>query len=483
MGKARTAFVATVLGLLSVPPISAAEVAEAGYCGWKSLKLHNGLVSVYVVPSIGGRIMQFMLGDTPFLWVNPRLAGKVPPPSGLGPNGSWLNYGGDKLWPAPQGWDNDQQWPGPPDAVLDGGPYACSVAAGRADRVCVSLRSNEDKRSGVQFVRTIRVEDGSTRVHFDATMKNIDSKPRRWGIWSHTQLEAANPRGAGWNEKMTAWCPINPKSHFPQGYSVPFGAANNPSFQPDALRHTMRVQYLYRVGKVVLDSAAGWVVTVNGARGAAFVQQFTFESDREYPDGGSVEFWLNGLGSFRAWGKENVMKNDPAENPCVFESELISPFARLDPGQSYGWSYDWYTCRIGADYPALDCSPLALTCEPLTARRVNGKIRFGGRFGVFYVGKAEIALLDRQGRSSGPAGSPVPVSPDRPLVLSEERTASNEPVSAVLLLRSTTGPLLGELARTKIESSLARSLDPWHAFAPLSQGSRYGSQPQLLHQR
>ena len=35
----------------------------------------------------------------------------------------------------------------------------------------------------------------STRVSFEATMKNIDTKPRRWGIWAHTQLDGAADSG------------------------------------------------------------------------------------------------------------------------------------------------------------------------------------------------------------------------------------------------------------------------------------------------
>ena len=34
---------------------------------------------------------------------------------------NWKNYGGAKTWPAPQGWDGEGQWPGPPDPVLDSG--------------------------------------------------------------------------------------------------------------------------------------------------------------------------------------------------------------------------------------------------------------------------------------------------------------------------------------------------------------------------
>ena len=77
---------------------------------WKGPVLKNDLIEVTVVPQIGGRIIQYKLGEYGFFWVNPDLVNSTPPVSGLGSDDSWLNYGGDKLWPAPQGWDTDQQW-------------------------------------------------------------------------------------------------------------------------------------------------------------------------------------------------------------------------------------------------------------------------------------------------------------------------------------------------------------------------------------
>jgi hypothetical protein len=72
------------------------------------------------------------------------------------PKGEWLNYGGDKLWPAPQGWDGEDQWPGPPDPVLDGGPYELAVIEARGSQVAVRLTSREDPRSGIQSLRVGR---------------------------------------------------------------------------------------------------------------------------------------------------------------------------------------------------------------------------------------------------------------------------------------------------------------------------------------
>src|SRR5690349_9092678 len=147
------------LTILLLPALlAAAEVAhESQYRGWKSIALDNGLIQLQIVPQIGGRVMQFKLGDFEFLWVNDDLAGKAPPASGLGPNGEWLNYGGDKLWPAPQ-----DQWKGPPDAVLDGGPYTAEIVPTDAGSGAVKLTSPPDARSGIQFSRTIKIEPNST---------------------------------------------------------------------------------------------------------------------------------------------------------------------------------------------------------------------------------------------------------------------------------------------------------------------------------
>jgi hypothetical protein len=94
------------------------------YLGWNALEWVGADISLRVVPELGGRIMNYQLGDHSFLWVNPLLAGSTPTPTRLAPDGGWLNWGGDKIWIAPQGWESETQWPGPPDPVLDGGAYS-----------------------------------------------------------------------------------------------------------------------------------------------------------------------------------------------------------------------------------------------------------------------------------------------------------------------------------------------------------------------
>ena len=85
-----------------------------------------GWCTLVAVPDIGGRVMAYDLGDYAYLYVDPDLAGRLFTPEenqGDGSLAAWKNYGGDKTWPSPQGWDTEQQWHGPPDPVLDSGRY------------------------------------------------------------------------------------------------------------------------------------------------------------------------------------------------------------------------------------------------------------------------------------------------------------------------------------------------------------------------
>jgi hypothetical protein len=417
------------------------------YQGWKALVLENELVQLQVVPEIGGRVMQYALGDKEFFWVNPDLCGETSPITGLAADGTWLNYGGDKLWPAPQGWDNDQQWPGPPDAVLDGQPYhAESLIGGKAIR----LTSRDDPRSGIRFSRQIRLHPHSTRVTVEATMTNVDTRPRRWGIWAHTQLDAGMPGSNDYNRLMRAWCPINPKSHFDRGYNVIFGKKDNPSFQVDTEHGLMKVSYLYRVGKIGLDSHAGWVATVDGQQGNVFVQRFSFDATKDYPDRSSVEFWHNGVGRIFAYNEWMDMADDCTENPYVFESEVLSPLATLQPGQSYSWHYEWNACRIGGDFPVIACSEAGLVSEPLTCRRDGDSIHLSGRLGVFCLGRLILETYDAESRVVASEVVAPTVTPMVPVVVDCRLSLPDLARTVAIVLQDPAGRRIGEIVRQEL---------------------------------
>lgn len=413
--------------------IYAAQARRQTYKGWQTLSLSNGIIEVQIAPDLGGRVIQCSLGSHDYLWVNPYLAGKVPPPSGLGAKGEWLNYGGDKLWPAPQGWNGPEQWPGPPDAILDGSPYEATVLEGRGQEVSVKLVSRKDPYTGIQFTRTITLPEGSSRVLFHAVMTNVDTKPRRWGIWSVTQLDASSRSGEGYNPDYRGYIPVNPQSRFPNGYVVLFGDKKNPQFRLDPAHNSLRIHYERKVGKVGLDSRAGWVANVDGTSGYVFVQVFHFAPGREYPEGSSVEYWTNGLGRIFAWRKEIEMSSSPSENPFVIESELLSPLESLQPGQSASFEYEWRVAQLGGSFPILNCNAAGCTAEAFACKRTsNGTLALSGRFGVFYSGVARLRILDADKNQLSETG-PVPVSPDSPLVMQTDFPNVSAPASARLI--------------------------------------------------
>ncbi len=422
----------------AVPP------RQASYRGWDGYVLKNELVQLHVVPDIGGRVIQYALGDKEFFWVHPELAGRTSLETGLDPDGEWMNYGGDKLWPAPQGWDNDGQWPGPPDAVLDGKAHRVEVDLHPAG---IRLTSRDDPRSGIRFSRRIRLHPHSTHVSLEATMTNIDNKPRRWGIWAHTQLDAGLPGSTDFNRLMRAWCPINPESRFERGYKVIFGEKDNPAFTADAKRGLMKVDYTYKVGKIGLDSHAGWVATVDGRKGDVFVQRFSFEPGKAYPDESSVEFWHNGQGRIYAYNKWIDMPADPVENPYVFESEVLSPYVRLKPGEHYTWTYDWFACRIGGDFPVVDCSGAGVVSEPLSVRADGHRTRLRGRLGVFHQGRLVLEAYDDKARVVLSRVLRSDASPLKAIVLDEAVDLPAATRSVAIVLQTPDGVRIGEVTR------------------------------------
>lgn len=125
---------------------------------------------------------------------------------------------------------------------------------------------------------------------------------------------------------------------------------DNPSFQSDPRRRLMRVHYQYKVGKIGLDSRAGWVATVEGQSGAVFVQRFVLEPKKEYPDGSSVEFRLNGAGKIHAYNRDIVMPTRRAEKwkcPCCLNlpmpGDVLSPYGLpstlLFPSRHLPWFF------------------------------------------------------------------------------------------------------------------------------------------------
>lgn len=254
----------------------ACQVEHADFRGWKSFKLSNGLVSLYVVPDIGGRVIQFQL----------------------------------------------------------------------ADHVAVTVTSPADAHTGIQLSRTISLFAGGTQVRHECVMKNVSRRPVRWAIWEVVQHDTADPKEpAKFNDDFWAYTPLNPHSAHPHGFSPMFGQANHASWRPDGEHGLLAVKYDHRVGKVGLDSNAGWLAVANGQSEHCFVARFRHFKDAMYPDHATVEFWLNGAGEFVVSGANFTNAPDPKEMPYFMESEILSPLADLEAGEEYRFTIDWFATR------------------------------------------------------------------------------------------------------------------------------------------
>ncbi len=126
------------------------------YKNWKACLLENRWIRLYAVAQLGGRLIQMEMDGYEFFFVNPLLAGKEPGPDRLGASRTGLNFGGEKIWPAPQGWDAPDQWPGPPNPILDSGEYTAELSENSRNEL--RLTSPVDPCTDLQISREYRFQ-------------------------------------------------------------------------------------------------------------------------------------------------------------------------------------------------------------------------------------------------------------------------------------------------------------------------------------
>ena len=379
-----------------------AKLEKTQYKGWNVYRLTNGLITLYIAPALGGRALQLQLGDHEYFFVNSDLAGKVLPAEQNNPKAGWANYGGDKVWPAPEGWMSDNEWPSIPYYVLDGSKFDAEVISNNAAEVAVRVTSPKDPRTGVQFVRTFHVYAGTTRIKVDQVMRNISRRQIRWGIWHLIQHDAADARDPSKpNPELYMYVPLNPHSMFPEGYYKPYGDVRHPSYEVLHGERMLRIHYLYRVGKIGADSDRGWYAVVNGQKNICLIENFKYFPGAEYPDNASVESWNDGPGTISRRAFDQTLADDPKKTPYFLESEVLSPYATLEPGEEYSFPVYWSVTRV--PNPLREAVWAGTISEPLAGKVDAGRIHLSGVFGVFTPGTLEAVFYSVMGEELGRA--------------------------------------------------------------------------------
>jgi hypothetical protein len=379
-------------GQSAKPSNSACRVRPAAFEGWNAEELSNDWVRLILVPQLGGRLMQVIFAGHPYLFVNPKFKGKYLPPSEA-KAGQWFNYGGDKLWPLPEG-DSDDQWPGPIADVLDDGEYKFSLISD-APHCSVRLDGPADPKTGLQYSREISLGSDSPEIFFHAVMKNASAHQIRWSVQSVTQYDTADARDpARYNRSFWAFTPVNPQSAYIDGYRVRSGLADDPSFSvTDGL---FTLHWLYLENEVWLDANAGWVAVVDDSAGYAMVERFQYQAGKEYPGKASVIFYKNGAAlELDETGMPKLRTADVQQAPYYMEAELNSLMITLEPGASYAMDTQWFPARGGKGLKAV--TDAGLVQRPLVATVAADGLHLSGAFAVFFSGVLKARVLDARG--------------------------------------------------------------------------------------
>jgi hypothetical protein len=161
---------------------AAITITSIDYHGWPDCRLlSNGSVEAVVVPAIG-RVMQLRLAGAAegAFWENRALDGQMPAPD----SNEWINFGGDKCWPAPQaGWPRYQGREWPPPVAFDSRPMEAA-----AEERGLRLTSPIDPDFGIQVVRHVELATARPVMRIRTEYRKLRGEAVKVGVWSITQM-------------------------------------------------------------------------------------------------------------------------------------------------------------------------------------------------------------------------------------------------------------------------------------------------------
>ena len=168
--------------------MSRITIAHINFHGWDAIILRNQVAEIMIVPAIG-RVMSFGFinengasgAAQNVLWNNPAVGSEQ-----KSDVEGWTNYGGDKVWPAPQSdWPKNAGNPWPPPKAFDAMPYTASVEDDQ-----VQLLSSISPIYGIRVRRTIALDPQGPVMTTKTTYEKVQGAPVSVAVWSVTQVVA-----------------------------------------------------------------------------------------------------------------------------------------------------------------------------------------------------------------------------------------------------------------------------------------------------
>ncbi len=353
---------------------------KAVYKGWEVYSLQNEWIRLLIAPQLGGRIIQLNFKGYEFFFVNPAFEGQRSE-SDQNAGDVWKNFGGEKIWPAPQGWDSPSFWPGPPDPILDGGNY--DIFALREHGI--SLRSPVDDFTGLQLHREVLIDSERAEINIRVRFENKSSISRCWAIWPVAQMNILPGQK---DDTYQVVIPLNADSVFQNRYNVMHGLVNNPQNQPEGNR--LIINYKYLIGKTGLDTNGGWVAFCDKINGKVFVMSFEYQEGKIYPDNTTVQVWTQGRGTIYSRNEIRQLPDDQELNPPYTEIELLSPLENIAPGESISFTYRMKVCTIPAGESVISVLGTTVIASPLKIQSTGGRLMISGKYGFFSAGMLKV---------------------------------------------------------------------------------------------
>jgi hypothetical protein len=318
------------LGAQPEPATARAQVSRTAYHGWPdAIVLRSKQAEVIIVPEIG-RIMSFRLlggstdGENP-IWNNRELEGHAPDQA----SEAWLNFGGEKTWPAPQdGWAEKagRAWPPPPEfdaasvalelpgtAGLGGNQLALVFPAGRS--------------YGIRVRRVLTLASDEPNLTVDTTFEKIHGAPVSVSVWVVAQLN--DP------DRVYARIPFHSRLK-----SAFVNLGQTPLFELKRQAHLVSIRR--DPGKPTKIGSEGDSLLWTGAAKGGKVLTLRIDThplaqigptrSDEWPDHGSrVEIYTN-----------------PGDAQKYVELETLGPLTKISAGQSIG-QRNVYTLRVATE--------------------------------------------------------------------------------------------------------------------------------------
>ncbi len=315
--KRTMALSVVICGSLLFAWVAAAPAADAAWSD--AVRLDNGVVELTAAASIA-RVTHFALKGKPNVFrLDKDLMGQSQNRD-MDATGQYKDFGGAKLWVAPQSQWGTRSGNWPPHYEIDSAP--CRLE--RSGTGSLTLIGQPSRAAGVAFTRTISLKGPAAEV--EVVMTNVSEKPVAWGIWTVACVRPGGTVFLPWEPGAAIWS-ADKEHSAPEKYGWKRFA--------DTL---MLEQAAAKDGcKFFSKSKAGWIGSVN--EGQALLITFHADPAAPLPAGeGSAEVYsCKKFVELEHVGRRESLK--PGERAVLKEQWHLfpAPPAGLTAAETGGW--------------------------------------------------------------------------------------------------------------------------------------------------